>query len=715
LNGLTKKIPALRRPISAPLAWGLAAALAGLAVAPLDPNLLEEGIVVHTAQRMLGGEQLYRDVVSHTGPLPYELLAALFHLFGAKIEVARGAIILLQGVATAAVFASARRAGAGVLAHPAAAAVAAAPVLLVPLFSIFYYTTIAFYLGLVAVYAGLRARTSDAWAVAAGVLVACIALCKQNTGVQFAALFVPAVALCAQKGQRARRALDVILGGAAVALLTLAVYAARGTLRELCTAQVLMPLAMASAETFRTPFINLWPPGELAPIVRESWVMYLPSLYHMKYGLFAVIGRGIVVLTQLLYALPFLALAATAVRALAARVGAAIWLHGAFLAAMTAGLYPRADWGHLVVALPPSLVQILLLAGTREGPPLPAGAGRRALAGALALAFAAGAFGVGLWLHAIAGPAAFGPRVPLRPVSQAYRGPALPRVIQYLRGRARRGEAIFVARQEPLLYFATDTRNPTPFEGVLPGLRDWQEPVILEALDEVRFAVMSDIDQPIYTYYSDELPAVWNYLERHFQIPRDFPIDDYSWIAVLVRGPDRGVTAIDLLEERPRGRAWVRDLSGDVSETPDRPQRLASRQLRRPLPIALGPGGGGVDFDLLLPRGAVFQAGVGYRGLVSVDHQYIHPPGTTLAVSLRRDGEFVPLASVRIDDGLRGGRRWVPLEADLSAYGDQRVTLRLEVQAGRPIPPGSLSWFGSPRIAVPAAAGPPSQPGRRSR
>jgi hypothetical protein len=227
--------------------------------------------------------------------------------------------------------------------------------------------------------------------------------------------------------------------------------------------------------------------------------------------------------------------------------------------------------------------------------------------------------------------------------------------------------------------------------------------------------VMSDIDQPIYTYYSDELPAVWDYLERHFRVPGDYPIDDYNWIMVLARGPDRGVTAIDLVREHSRGRTWVRDLGGHVSETSELPQRLASRQLRRPLPIALGPGGGGVDFELLLPHGAVFQAGVGYRGLVSIDHQYIHPPGTTLAVSVRSDGEFEPVASVRIDDGRRAGRSWVPVEADLSAYGGRRVTLRLEVQAGRPIAPGRLSWFGSPRIALPASAGPPSTPGRRFR
>ncbi|MBW2668006.1 MAG: hypothetical protein JRE13_17085, partial [Deltaproteobacteria bacterium] len=93
--------------MAAPLIWGLVGAAAGAAVAPLDPNLLEEGIVVHTAQRMLEGERLYRGVVSHTGPLPYEFLALLFQIFGAKIAVARAAVVLLQAVATGTVFATA--------------------------------------------------------------------------------------------------------------------------------------------------------------------------------------------------------------------------------------------------------------------------------------------------------------------------------------------------------------------------------------------------------------------------------------------------------------------------------------------------------------------------------------------------------------------------------------------------------------------------------
>ncbi len=710
----TQKIAALRKPAAAPLIWGLVAAAAGAAIAPLDPNLLEEGIVVHTAQRMLEGDRLYRDVVSHTGPLPYEFLALLFQIFGAKIAVARAAVVLLQAVATATVFATARRAGLGALAHATAAAVACAPALLIPLFSIYYYTTIAFYLGLIAVYAGLRARNSDGWAIAAGTLVAAIALCKQNTGVQFAICFIPAVALCAEPGTRLRRGGAVVLGGAAVALATLALFASRGDLEQLFFAQVQMPFAMASESTFRTPYINFWPPGRLDPVIRESWAMYLPSLYHMRYGLFVEIGRGVVVLTQLLYALPFIALAATAVRGLFGRIHAAAWIHAAFLAAMTAGLYPRADWGHLVVALPPALVQILLLFDSSASADARANVARRAIGGVLAGVLAISCAGVSVWLHEVAGPAAFGPQVPLKPVSRAYRGPALPRVISYLRNRVHPGEAIFVPRQEPLIYYATGTRNPTPFEGVLPGLRDWEEPIILEALESVRFVVMSDIDQPIYTYYSDELPAVWDYLERHFRVPIGYPTDDYNWIMVLARGPDRGATAVDLVAERDHAEHWVRDESGRISGAPTTPQRLAAKLLKRPLPVALGARGGGIDFEVDIPANAVFQAGVGYRGLVSVDHQYIHPPGTTLEVSIRSDDDFETLASVRIDDRLRAGRSWTPLEADLSAFAGRRVTLRLEVKAERPPAPGDLSWFGSPRIALDPES-PRSATQRRSR
>ena len=119
-------------------AWGLAGFAACWSVAGLEPNLVEEGLVLHVAQRLAAGEHLYRDIVFFTGPLPFEALGALFRLFGQEIAVARTAAAALHGLATAATYAFVRRSGGGALAFAAAASVAAAPLLLFPLFSMFY-------------------------------------------------------------------------------------------------------------------------------------------------------------------------------------------------------------------------------------------------------------------------------------------------------------------------------------------------------------------------------------------------------------------------------------------------------------------------------------------------------------------------------------------------------------------------------------------------
>lgn len=682
--------------------WALCAGLLGCVTAPLEPNVLEEGIVVHTAERMLQGDHLYRDVISHTAPLPYELLAALFHLVGPDLLAARAVVVALQVLGGGVTFALARRAGAGAWAHAAAASVAVAPILLIPLFSTYFYTTVAFYLGLAAAYAALRSRDATRWAVLTGALLAAIALCKQTLGVAAVATFGVALAVTLPAALRARRLAAVAAGGAVVAAATLALYAARGDLGAFVYSQVQLAWQMGRSETFGAPFINLWPPGRMSPVVRDNWVLYLPSLYHLRNGLFTVIGWRIVLFTQLLYALPFGAVLYSGVRAARGRLGDAGWIHGAFLVAMIANLYPRADWGHVVVTLPPALAQVAILAPG-------GGAWARRASAAWVAVLLVSATGLAVWLYDLAGPPSFGPRVALRPVSRAYRSPAFPRVIHYLRRHTAPGEAIFVARQEPLVYYATGTRNPTPFEGVLQGVRDLQEQRILDALEHVRYVVMSDIDQPLYTYYSEQLPEVWAYLERHFRIPRDFPLDDASWITVAERGPDRGRAAIDLCHRREDARAWVRDASGREVAREAFPQKLAARHYRRPLPIALGARGGGLDFAIDVPPDAVFQADVGYRGLVSIDHQYIHPPGTTAVVSVRPDGaeRFRELLAVRIDDGPRAGRRWQPVEADLSAWAGRRVTLRLEFRAERPLRPGQrLAWFGSPRIALrPGRAG----------
>jgi len=694
-------------PAGAAGLWALLGAGACLAVAGLEPNLVEEGLVVHVAERLLRGEHLYRDIVFFSGPLPFELLAGLFRLFGAELPVARAAQAVAHAAATAASFALARRAGPPPLAHLAAALVASAPLLLFPLFSIYFYTPLAFSLGSLAAWAALRGAEKTRSAAAAGALVAAVALCKQTLGVALAAGLFACVAAGAPAAARRARAGGMLLGAAAVAALTLGISAARGDLGDLVRCLVEVPLALG--DHYRSPFLNLWPPGRLAPEIEAAKVLYLSNLWLLHQGGLAQVAappRGVVLATQLLYALPLAALAATALARLAGPLPRAVWCNAALLLALTTNLFPRSDWGHLVYALPSAAVQLALLAAA--GLRGVGRAGRIAVAlgsGAAVLALGGVDVGIARWLVASAGPPTWGPQVPLRPVSPIYRLPSVPRVIHFLRARVEPGEPIFVARAEPLLYFATGTTNPTPYGGVLPVLNAEQEEKILEALPRVRYVVMSDVDQPSWTYYSDELPRVQAYLERYYEIPRYFPLDDASWLIVLERVPDRGATAIDLVDERPRARAFVRDAPGEERPEPSLPPRLVTRHNRRVLPMRVGRFGGGLDYQLVVPAGARFEAGVGFRGMISLQNLHEHPKRSRMRVLVRRPGAaFEELVSGRIDDSRGAGRRWTTLEADLGPWAGERVTLRLELVPDAPIEgPSDLAWWGSPRLALPPA------------
>jgi hypothetical protein len=323
--------------------------------------------------------------------------------------------------------------------------------------------------------------------------------------------------------------------------------------------------------------------------------------------------------------------------------------------------------------------------------------------GLSAAACAAAALLSALYFHAAAGPASFGPRVPLRPVSPAFQDPNYPRAIQWLRERTRPGEAIFVPRAEPLLYFATDTRNPTPYPGVIPGFRERQEEVILRALEGVRFVAMSEIDQPLYTWYRDELPRVQDHLERHFRVSDDFTGPDTSVLVLLERGPDRGPAALDLVALEPRGRRFVVDEGGAAAQAPAAPPRLASRHDRRPLVLLLGARGGGIDFDLELPEHAVLETDFGI-GWLRGQRVFEHPERGWLELSVGRDGRFEQVARFALAPP-EERNTWTESRTDLSAWGGKRVTLRLSFVPEFYVEPWRrMAWLGSPRIVVPDAA-----------
>ena len=506
--------------------WGVIGGVACASVAGLEPNMLEEGLPLHVAQRLLQGDHLYRDVVFFTGPLPFEFLALLFRFFGDHLAVARGAVVVLQAIATASVFGIARRAGTGAFAHAAAAVQAAAPILFFPLFSIYFPSTLATLLSMLAVYAAVRSTASLPWAVSAGVLTASVALCKQTVGVTLAISLVAGVTAYASAGRRLLTGGALLAGGLAAALVTVVAFAAQGTAGDLFDSLVTMPLTLS--DSFRTPFPDLWPPADMGKVAWRNWPYYLPRMY-----VFTItpanapvrgLGTGISLVTQVLYVLPFAALVATVLRAIFGRLPAAAALPAAAVVAAISGLFPRSDWGHLSMVLPAAGVQLVLAAsagraaGVREGV-------RRVAAGLLVAGVGAASLGAAVFYYRMAAPQPWDARVPVRPVSESYQTPAVPRVIDYLRARTSPGEAVFVARQEPLLYFAMGVRNPTRYEGMMQGLHERQEAEILEALSTLRYVVMSEIDQAATGYYSEELPAVEAYLERHFRVPADFPVD----------------------------------------------------------------------------------------------------------------------------------------------------------------------------------------------
>ncbi len=681
--------------------WFILGTLTCISVLPLEPNLLEEGFMVDIAQRMLRGDHLFRDIVAFTGPLPYELLSLLFRVFGEHLLVGRFAIAILHGVATCSVYLLAREARTGAMAHAAAMAVACAPVILFPLFAIYFYTTLSFSLALIATFALHRGIHSNPWALTGGVLVACTALCKQTVGATLAPVLLLALLGNCAAQDRLRRALAFSAGGALVAILTLATYALRGDLNALVYSLVTLPLSFESS--FDAPYMNFWPPGQFSDAVQPSRIFYLPFIYTLKYGVWITPGVLITLLTQLLYALPLLAIFGTLLRRAAGPLSAASWFHLAALLALVTNLFPRADWGHLVFVLPSAFVQLTLLTlPVRQGSAAPP-RWRLGTTLVLSLVLAAGSAATLTALYRTSTPASFGPRIPLRPVSAGFRSWPVPHAIAYLRERVSPGEAIFVARAEPLLYFATDTRNPTPYGGVIPGIREEQQRVIIKALEDLRYVVMSDIDQPVYTYYRDELPAVQQHLERHFHVPADYLSKGDSWILVLEKGADRGATAIDFADLYDSGHAWIRSSEGRLAPAPLFTEKLATRLNRRLLPFHLGPLGGGIDFELDVPAGAVFQGDFGYPKASTSKVIYEHTRRTQLRVSIARAGSenFEVLTStppLTFPDN--SPARWLPTEIDLAGYAGERVTLRMELISARPLARGRIGWWGSPRIAL---------------
>ena len=116
--------------------------------------------------------------------------------------------------------------------------------------------------------------------------------------------------------------------------------------------------------------------------------------------------------------------------------------------------------------------------------------------------------------------------------------------------------------------------------------------------------------------------------------------------------------------------------------------------------MRLGYWGGGIDYEFRVPEHARFEAGVGYRGMVSLEDLHVHPRRSQMVVEVGHDGVFEEVLRQKVTDVQMGGRHWTPISTDLSRFAGERITLRLTIDASVPIAERNLSWWASPRIVV---------------
>jgi hypothetical protein len=116
------------------------------------------------------------------------------------------------------------------------------------------------------------------------------------------------------------------------------------------------------------------------------------------------------------------------------------------------------------------------------------------------------------------------------------------------------------------------------------------------------------------------------------------------------------------------------------------------------MPVQLGAGGGGVDFEIEVPADAVLLADVGLAKIRG--HNPLHPKHIEFSFWIGRGGDFELLAVVPAQRHSDDGSRWRPVEIDLAEYAGERVDLRIEATPTFPLEEATVAWLGSPRIAV---------------
>jgi 4-amino-4-deoxy-L-arabinose transferase-like glycosyltransferase len=420
-------------------------------------TLIDEGIILQGAERLLRGQVLYRNFFSFYTPGSYYLTALSFKLLGSSFLVARVRLLLYGGLFSVLTYLIARRT------CSRWSSVLGAYLVLLCMPYCFYvqhnwdstaFAFLAFYC-----LVRLLEAPSRTMAFALGMCTSLTFLFEQSKGAGLIlgivlTIIFTWVARRKAPSCEAGQARFLIAGFVVPVLFTFSYFAIHGALRAALNAWI-WPIYHYSA-TNVVPYGYLTiPPANRALLASGSWFSRC-----LKYTVIAPC-----------FIIPYIPVAGMAVSALhfikaLKRRGSdksfyfaatGLTLFGVWLSmALT-----RADLAHCVFILPLFSVSLAWVLDGRAIPFRPLQVIKLGLAGFLLLTFTL--FGIALLYNSLHAQSQETRRGPVK-------FPQRDEIVPYIEAHVARGQEIFVYPLHPLYYYLTGTVNPTRFEFLQPGL-----------------------------------------------------------------------------------------------------------------------------------------------------------------------------------------------------------------------------------------------------
>jgi hypothetical protein len=439
----------------------------------------DEGIVLQGAQRILGGEVLYRDFFSFFTPGSYYFLALIFRIFGSSIVVARTMLVIVGAVLSSITYLLSRRVCSRRTALLTAAIVTVATL---PYRFLVLHNWDSTLWACLAVYCAVRLieKSGRAWAFAVGSFIALTFLFEQSKGAGLGlGLCAGLLAVHSFGGRFLTRAciFYLAIGLAWPFVLPLAYFGVQHSL-SLMLADWLWPLRHYSLANHVPYGYQNWSEETRRTLFESgSWVVRVIT----------VIALSPCFLIPLLPILAVGMLAYWLVRMVRRPAPGCEANYYALTTAAISGLLlsvviGRADIIHFVYLLP---LFALVLAWMIEGRDIPGQVYRKLRSGITAyIVIAFSLFGMALLIRTIGAHHVTTRRGEITV-------PGKDTVVDYVQAHVSHGEHIVVYPYLPLYYFLTATYSPTRYDYFQPGMHTVkQADEILSQLSSKRVGVI---------------------------------------------------------------------------------------------------------------------------------------------------------------------------------------------------------------------------------